>query len=321
MSIFEVNRIETHMFASQWFLTLFTARFPLCFVYHVIDLILLDGLNVLFQIAMTLLYIAKKDLLELDFEGILKYIKVALPKKSRSETQTRKFMRMVCEWKVKKLKKYEDEYIAKIEEEKRHQEAMRFYEQRFNEERKTFQTEITYLQSRVSDVEKEERKAKGIIVEYKQIIQRQEQQITKLNTMLEDATKVISNCAKCSSAMPTHSPLHKPALINGSEALTDLGPLDPIHEIKERVRELELELAKTKLDKVEAECRNQDLNHRLNSVMEMQNKSNWQPWLSKTFTSIQEKVNTTRRDIPTFQTHVSLDADNCGVSCIFPRLK
>jgi len=33
----------------------------------------------------------------------------------------------------------------------------------------------------------------------------------------------------------------------------------------------------------------------------------WQPWLTKTLSSIQEKVNTTKRDIdiPTFQSHVA----------------
>lgn len=34
--------IETHMYASQWFLTLFSAKFPLHMVFYVIDLILCD---------------------------------------------------------------------------------------------------------------------------------------------------------------------------------------------------------------------------------------------------------------------------------------
>ncbi len=34
---FERMGVETHMFASQWFLTIFTARFPLCFVFHTLD--------------------------------------------------------------------------------------------------------------------------------------------------------------------------------------------------------------------------------------------------------------------------------------------
>lgn len=122
--------------------------------------------------------------------------------------------------------------------------------------------------------------------------------------------------------MPKHSPLHKPAPPpNGIQLETEQTishPLDPLHEAHQRIRELELELAKTKLDRVEAECRNQDLNHQITTMAEMQHKSssgvNWQPWLSKTLNSIQEKVNTTKRDIPTFQAHVSLDGYSSGSS-------
>ena len=32
--------VETHMFASQWFLTLFTAKFPLQMVFFIVDLFL-----------------------------------------------------------------------------------------------------------------------------------------------------------------------------------------------------------------------------------------------------------------------------------------
>ena len=32
--------LAAHMYASQWFLTLFTAKFPLFVVYHILDLFL-----------------------------------------------------------------------------------------------------------------------------------------------------------------------------------------------------------------------------------------------------------------------------------------
>lgn len=50
--------VETHMFASQWFLTLFTARFPLYFVFHVIDVFLLQGIDTLFQVSLALLLVS-----------------------------------------------------------------------------------------------------------------------------------------------------------------------------------------------------------------------------------------------------------------------
>ena len=39
---FKQLNIETHMFSSQWFLTLFTAKFPLNMVYQVLDIFLCE---------------------------------------------------------------------------------------------------------------------------------------------------------------------------------------------------------------------------------------------------------------------------------------
>lgn len=99
------------MFASQWFLTLFTARFPLYFVFNIIDVFLLQGVNTLFQIALALLNYCKKDLIQLDFEGILKYFRVSLPKKCRTEEVAKHLIQTACSIKLKKLKKYEMEFL------------------------------------------------------------------------------------------------------------------------------------------------------------------------------------------------------------------
>lgn len=89
--------------------------------------------------------------------------------------------------------------------------------------------------------------------------------------------------------------------------LSTLGPLDPIEIAKKQVKDLELLLAQTKLDLVESQCRNQDLTHQMNTLIgEIQsNKSSWQPWLAKTINSIQEKVVSTKRDLPSFQSYTS----------------
>lgn len=54
----------------------------------------------------------KKDLLQLDFEGILKYFRVSLPKKCRTEDSAKQLMKTACSIKVKKLKKYETDFIG-----------------------------------------------------------------------------------------------------------------------------------------------------------------------------------------------------------------
>ena len=44
-SHFQELNLEAHMYASQWFLTLFTAKFPLCMVFHITDLLLCEVQN------------------------------------------------------------------------------------------------------------------------------------------------------------------------------------------------------------------------------------------------------------------------------------
>lgn len=45
-SHFQNLNLEAHMYASQWFLTLFTAKFPLCMVFHITDLLLCEVTSV-----------------------------------------------------------------------------------------------------------------------------------------------------------------------------------------------------------------------------------------------------------------------------------
>lgn len=66
-------------------------------------------------------------------------------------------------------------------------------------------------------------------------------------------------------------------------------------EMQRQVRELELELAQTKLALVEAECKTQDLTHQLNSaVTEIQASKN--TWFHKTLNSIKEVTTTNKKE-------------------------
>lgn len=116
---FVENGIEAHMYASQWFLTLFTAKFPLYVVFYILDIYLLDGLPTMFQVALSLLSLSKSDLLALDFEGILKYFRVQLPKKYRSDESARVLLNAANQRKVRNnLKTYEKEYVQLKEQDK-----------------------------------------------------------------------------------------------------------------------------------------------------------------------------------------------------------
>ena len=54
------------------------------------------------QVALGLLAMAKKDLLALNFEGILKYFRVQLPKRYRNEDAARQLMKLTATFKLKR---------------------------------------------------------------------------------------------------------------------------------------------------------------------------------------------------------------------------
>uniref|UniRef100_A0A915HMU0 Rab-GAP TBC domain-containing protein n=1 Tax=Romanomermis culicivorax TaxID=13658 RepID=A0A915HMU0_ROMCU len=102
------------MYASQWFLTLFTAKFSLSMVFRIIDLFLCEGMNTIFHISIALLKAWKRQLMEMDFEGALKYFRVVLPRKYRTEYEAQELIQQAEKLKIshKRLSKYEKQYIA-----------------------------------------------------------------------------------------------------------------------------------------------------------------------------------------------------------------
>lgn len=69
------------MYASSWFLTLFTSCIPLPLACRVLDLFISEGIEMIFRISCAILTICKEDLLKLDMEGLLKYFQKEMPAK------------------------------------------------------------------------------------------------------------------------------------------------------------------------------------------------------------------------------------------------
>jgi len=63
------------MFASEWFLTLFTYRFPLYFTQPIWDLFLIDGYVFLISISLALLAKEQNNLLDVSFDLTLNRLK------------------------------------------------------------------------------------------------------------------------------------------------------------------------------------------------------------------------------------------------------
>ncbi|NXD08582.1 RBG1L protein, partial [Nothocercus nigrocapillus] len=346
--------LEAHMYASQWFLTLFTAKFPLCMVFHIIDLLLCEGLNIIFHVALALLKTSKEDLLQADFEGALKFFRVQLPKRYRAEENARRLMEQACNIKVptKKLKKYEREYQTMREsqlqqedpmdrykrENRRLQEASMRLEQENDdlahelvtskialrndldqaedkadvlnkellltkqrlvetEEEKRKQEEETaqlkeVFRKQLEKAESEIKKTTAIIAEYKQICSQLSTRLEKQQAASKDELEVVKGkvmaCKHCSEIFSKEGALKVSAANRENQGIeTD----DEKDALTKQLREMELELAQTKLQLVEAKCKIQELEHQRGALMnEIQAAKN--SWFSKTLNSIKTATGT-----------------------------
>uniref|UniRef100_A0A8C1Y072 Rab GTPase-activating protein 1 n=1 Tax=Cyprinus carpio TaxID=7962 RepID=A0A8C1Y072_CYPCA len=349
--------LEAHMYASQWFLTLFTAKFPLYMVFHIIDLLLCEGISVIFNVALALLKTSKDDLLQTDFEGALKFFRVPVPKRYRSEENAKKLMELACSMKVTshKLKKYEKEYhtireqqeqqeapIERYERENRRlQEANMRLEQENddlahelvsskialrkdldNAEEKSdaLNKELLITKQKLVESEDEKRRLEeesaqlkemcrreldkseseikkngSIIGEYKQICSQLSERLEKQQTANRGELEKIrvgddsnTHTAECGLIAPKE----------GSEEDTD----EEKEALKNQLREMELELAQTKLQLVEAECKIQDLEHHLGLALNEVQAAK-KTWFNRTLSSI--KTVTGAQDAPVMSSSIS----------------
>lgn len=231
-------------------------------------------------------------------------------------------MKVACSIKVKKLKKYEQEFIALKEAQDSAEtytnevESLRATVARQDEERKLLRDEVTQLKEmlkrEVAKADAESKRNQLIITDYKQICARLDEQFNTTKQTLNDLRAIVANCEKCQSLTLVQSP--------GTNSNTDQKNLnlDEHSCATERIRELELELAQTKLAHVEAECKNQDLTHQLNATVSELNttKNSWPPWLSKTLSSLKEVAN--KKDLPSFYSINSNQSSNNGHSSATP---
>ncbi|KAJ9479987.1 Rab-GAP TBC domain-containing protein [Pseudozyma hubeiensis] len=67
--------VKSSMYASQWFMTLFSYRFPLEFVYRVLDSVFAEGVEALFRFAVSLMKRNEEVMLGMGFDEVVKYLK------------------------------------------------------------------------------------------------------------------------------------------------------------------------------------------------------------------------------------------------------
>lgn len=109
---FQSQSFHTSMYASSWFLTLFTTTLSLPTACRIIDVFLLEGMEVIFKVAIALLTLGKEDLLCLDMEGMLKFFQKDLPPRADADPDALMTLAYGVKFNTKKMKKLEKEYTV-----------------------------------------------------------------------------------------------------------------------------------------------------------------------------------------------------------------
>jgi len=109
---FQSQAIHTNLYASRWFLTLFTSSLPLSLSYRVMDCFLSEGREVIFRIALALLILAKTELLLKDMEGVTKYFQNEMPVKFETDQDSVFSLAFTLNINPKKMKRIEKEYMT-----------------------------------------------------------------------------------------------------------------------------------------------------------------------------------------------------------------
>eukprot|EP00117_Sycon_ciliatum_P044846 scpid23928/ scgid32293/ Rab GTPase-activating protein 1; GAP and centrosome-associated protein; Rab6 GTPase-activating protein GAPCenA len=109
------EEVNVAMFATQWFLSLYASSFGLYFCTSFLDIFLSDGLETIFQMAIALLKLNRRNLQQLEFGGILDYFR-HLPKNYLNPDQVSTVLETSASIKIspRKMAKYAKEYDVKV---------------------------------------------------------------------------------------------------------------------------------------------------------------------------------------------------------------
>ncbi|XP_045120636.1 ecotropic viral integration site 5 ortholog-like isoform X4 [Portunus trituberculatus] len=141
---FTSQSFHTSMYASSWFLTLFSTTLQQPLACRMMDCFLVDGVEVIFRIALACLTLGKEELFSMDMEGMLKYFQRDLPAKFEADPECYFSLAYSLRYNPKKMKKLEKEYTA-----------MKTKEQEELVELKRMRTENRLLRQRIDCLEAE----------------------------------------------------------------------------------------------------------------------------------------------------------------------
>ncbi|KAH7641683.1 ecotropic viral integration site 5 ortholog [Dermatophagoides farinae] len=141
---FQQQNFHTSMFASSWFLTLFTSNLPIHLSTRVMDLFLSEGIDIIFRLSIAILQLCRDDLLKLDMEGLLKYFQKEMPLRCDIDPDYLVHLAVNVKYDQKKMKKLSKDY-----------QTIKAKEQEELVELRRLRTENRLLRQRIDNLEQE----------------------------------------------------------------------------------------------------------------------------------------------------------------------
>ncbi|XP_070532502.1 ecotropic viral integration site 5 protein homolog isoform X2 [Ptychodera flava] len=141
---FQTQSFYTSMYASSWFLTLFTTSFSLSLACRIMDIFISEGMETIFRVGLAILEDNAQSLVQLDMEGMLKFFQRDIPNKYNQDRDYLMNLAFQTKFNSKKMKRLEKEYLAIKTKETEEQIEMR-----------RLRTENRLLRQRIEVLEKE----------------------------------------------------------------------------------------------------------------------------------------------------------------------
>ncbi|KAK2149211.1 hypothetical protein LSH36_462g01015 [Paralvinella palmiformis] len=106
-SHFQVHGFYVSMFASSWFLTLFTQTLPIPVACRIFDVFLVEGLEMIFRVGFAILQLILDELLARDMEGMITFLQKDMPRIISADPELLLTTAFQIKFNAKKMKKSE----------------------------------------------------------------------------------------------------------------------------------------------------------------------------------------------------------------------
>ncbi|KAF8927579.1 GTPase-activating protein [Dissophora ornata] len=189
---FQNQGIQSTMYASQWFMTLFAYKFPLDLVFRIYDILFVEGVESLFRFAIALLKANHDKILNHDFDKLIELLKNGLFEPYKNNPSL--FVQDAYSVKVtpKKLAQFAQKYNAMVQR----QQAELAAEESLRETNRKMSMDVRRLEGSLHTLNKEHVDlAKDLIARKMEMADLQDQNDV-LSQKVSDLTRIVDSQAK-----------------------------------------------------------------------------------------------------------------------------